>query len=175
MKFNFKVFVHICVNTVMHFYIILLSFCRILKVTILSLPFPSVTACSPSFFLLSLFIYLFIYFERERGRERAWVEEGQRERERENPKQAPHCQRRAWCGAPTHEAVRSWLEPKPRVGCLSDWATQASLPVHLLPYQYYLFVHWFNFDFYILWLNLPIQYRYFQLKARNKFINVKGS
>ena len=29
--------------------------------------------------------------------------EGERERERENPKQAPHCQSRALCGAQTHK------------------------------------------------------------------------
>ena len=38
---------------------------------------------------------------------------GQRERERENPKQAPHCQHRAWCRAGTHETMRPWPELKP--------------------------------------------------------------
>ena len=39
-----------------------------------------------------LFFSLFCFFERERAGE------GQREREIKNPKQAPHCQRRARCG-----------------------------------------------------------------------------
>ena len=47
------------------------------------------------------YYHLFIYFERERHRERAG--EGQRERETENPKQTPHCQRRAQHGARSHQ------------------------------------------------------------------------
>ena len=62
---------------------------------------------------------------------------GGRERERENPKQAPYCQHRAWCGAWTHEATRSWPEPKPKVGCLTDWATQATL-AHIYIFNVYL-------------------------------------
>ena len=44
---------------------------------------------------LSLIFFKFIYFER--------AEERQRQRETEDPKQALHCQRRAQCGARTHE------------------------------------------------------------------------
>ena len=63
-----------------------------------------------------------------------------RERETENPYQAPHCQCRAQCGARTHETVRCWLEPKPRVRCLTDWATQVPpslnfLAIHLFRTQ----------------------------------------
>ena len=53
--------------------------------------------------------------------------EGQREREREDPKQSPHCQRRAQCRARSHDLtnqVRSWPEPKSRVGCLTHSVTQ---------------------------------------------------
>ena len=59
---------------------------------------------------------LFVYFESETAREG----EGQRERERENPQQALHCEHRARCGARTHKTVRSRLEPKARVGRLTD-------------------------------------------------------
>ena len=55
--------------------------------------------------------------------------EGQRERETQNPKQAPHHQRRAQCGARTHKTMRSWPELKPRVRCLTNWATQAPLTI----------------------------------------------
>ena len=69
--------------------------------------------------------FLYLFWERERERERAG--EVQRERERKNPKQTPSCQHGAQLGAQTHEAVRSWPEPKPRVGRLTNWAAQASL------------------------------------------------
>ena len=51
------------------------------------------------------FLSLFIYFERERERECVWALAGERprERKRENPKQAPPCQCRAWCGALSHK------------------------------------------------------------------------
>ena len=43
--------------------------------------------------------------EKERGRERACTSEGpgRGEKEREKPKQAPSCQDRASCGAPSHD------------------------------------------------------------------------
>ena len=48
-----------------------------------------------------MFYYLFL---RERERDRAWAREGQREgRYRIGRRlQAPSCQDRGWCGAPTH-------------------------------------------------------------------------
>ena len=74
-------------------------------------------ACWLACFLFFLKDYSFILRETEtawvgRGRERG--REG--ERKRENPKQASHCQRRAWHGAQTLETMRSWLELKPRFG-----------------------------------------------------------
>ena len=78
------------------------------------------------YFFLYVYIFLiFIYFERNRAR----VSEGRTEREgeRENPKQAPYCKHRAQYGAPTHKTVRPWPKLKPRVGCLTEWATQAPL------------------------------------------------
>ena len=71
-------------------------------------------------------VYLFI-FERERERK---LEHGgcrERESERENLKQAPHCQHRAPMQGLISWTTRSWPEPKPRVGHLTHWATQASL------------------------------------------------
>ena len=44
------------------------------------------------------------------------AEEGQRERERENPKQGPSCQRRAQCGAQTHELLDHDLSPNQESG-----------------------------------------------------------
>ena len=49
---------------------------------------------------------------RERRRHRIW-----------SRLQALSCQHRAPWGTWTHEPVRSWPEPKPRVRHLSDWAT----------------------------------------------------
>ena len=77
------------------------------------------------FLFFSFLFFKFVYFERET----AWSGEGHRERETEDPKQALCCQQRTRHGAPTHETVRSWPEWKPRVGRLTDWATQA----HPLP------------------------------------------
>ena len=65
------------------------------------------------FFFFFFNVYLLIYCG------------GQRERGRENPKQAPHCPCRARCRAQSHPTLRSWPELKPRVRCLSNWATQA--------------------------------------------------
>ena len=68
-----------------------------------------------------IFIYLFL-----RKTETAWMGEEQRERGRETPKQAPSCQHRARCRAGSQETVRSWPELKPRVGRLTNRATQGS-------------------------------------------------
>ena len=61
-------------------------------------------------------VYLFILREEKKT-------ERQGEREKENPKRAPHCQHRAQCGAMQGSnswTVRSWPEPKRRVGCLTE-------------------------------------------------------
>ena len=50
--------------------------------------------------LLSIWVFLFKFVLRER--EHAGAGGAESEGERENPKQAPHCQHRAWCGARTH-------------------------------------------------------------------------
>ena len=50
-----------------------------------------------------MFIYLFWERERERGSQSMHTWEGQGERNGENPKQAPHFQQEARCGAQTHE------------------------------------------------------------------------
>ena len=62
------------------------------------------------------FVCLFVCFERDR--ENA----SRRGAEREGEFQAvsTHGKHRAWRGARTHVTVRSWLEPKSRVGCSSD-------------------------------------------------------
>ena len=69
--------------------------------------------------LIIFFKFIFIYFERERELGRG------RERERENSKQALHCQPGARSKGSNSRTVRSWPEPKTRVGCFADWATQA--------------------------------------------------
>ena len=58
--------------------------------------------------------------------EREWVPAwgGNRERKTENPKQAPHWQQRARCGAETHE---QWDHDLSRSQTLTNWATQAPL------------------------------------------------
>ena len=50
-----------------------------------------------------VFLSKFIYFERE---EREQVGEGRGSGEGENPKQAPHCQCTAPCGAQPEESLR---------------------------------------------------------------------
>ena len=68
-------------------------------------------------------MYLFSEWERcvcEWGRGR----EKERERERQNPKQAPHPVQSLTRGS-ISGAVRSRLEPKSRVKCVTDRATQA--------------------------------------------------
>ena len=70
-------------------------------------------------------LFKFIYL-----RETELVGEGQRERkregqrERENPKQDLCCHTEPNRG-PKPSKLKSWSEPKPRVRCLSNWATQA--------------------------------------------------
>ena len=54
-----------------------------------------------------------------------WVGVGKRKRERENPKQTP-CS--VWPDTGLDlMTLRSWLEPKLRVGSLTDWGIQAPL------------------------------------------------
>ena len=68
------------------------------------------------------FFYFFIYLILECAH---IMGEGQRETERENPKQAPHCQHRAWHEAQSHELWDHDLSIAPRVGLLTNWVTQA--------------------------------------------------
>ena len=73
--------------------------------TYLSSVDPLWISISSTYFLLGcLFFFVYLFILRELGdRGWEWVCVGGTERERENPKQAPHCQRRAWCGAQTCE------------------------------------------------------------------------
>ena len=82
---------------------------------------------------ISSFSIIFFFFlrERERERERARVGEGEREREKKNSKQAPYPVEADTGLDPT--TVRPWTEPKSRVACLTDWATQAPLSIILRP------------------------------------------
>ena len=72
-------------------------------------------------FWYSIFLSLFIYFERERESRRG-TKWGKREYQEgstlatQSPMQGSNTQ-----------TMRSWLEPKPRVRCLNNWATQESL------------------------------------------------
>ena len=59
--------------------------------------------------LTFFFVYSFIL--RERERESMSRGEAEREGGRENPKQAPHCQRGALCGASTHKCeILTWAK-----------------------------------------------------------------
>ena len=79
-----------------------------------------------------MFIYLFLKFylfilERER-------EQGQTERERGGERECqagPALSVRSPTWGLNSWTVRSWPEPKPTVGHLTDWATQACLNVYL--------------------------------------------
>ena len=65
-----------------------------------------------------------------------WMGEGQRERKRENPKKARSYQHKVDMGSNSQTHVRSWLQPKPRVRCLTNCTTQKPL---VLPFFFYLF------------------------------------
>ena len=72
--------------------------------------------------VLFFFKFIYLFWERERERER----EGERERERESQAGSGlWAQSLMWGSNP--RTVRSWLEPKPRVRRVSDWATHAPL------------------------------------------------
>ena len=64
------------------------------------------------------FKFIYLFWEGENV-SRGGAERG---RDRENPRQAPCCQHRAWWGARTQEAVRSWPESRSRVRYLTNWA-----------------------------------------------------
>ena len=76
--------------------------------------------------LLFLKIYLF-----EREREHKWGER-QRVKERESQADLLNAERDVGLDPRT---LRSWPEPKPQVGCPTNWATQAP---HELFFYYYL-------------------------------------
>ena len=83
-------------------------------------------AQSLHFYFLIFLRSIFIYFDWQKE----WAEKGQTERERENRKQALYCHCGVWRGAWFHvtwgsnsQSVRSWPEPTPRVGGLTNWAT----------------------------------------------------
>ena len=71
------------------------------------------------------FVCLFVCFFRER--DSAQGGEKQRKRERENLKQAPHPVQSPKVGL-NLRTLRSWPEPKSRVGSLTNWA--ASVPLN---------------------------------------------
>ena len=87
-------------------------------------------------FSFLMFIYLFILRERDRDRERERERKKvlgrgrkkERERRREREFQAGYM---LSVQSPTRssisQTVRSWPEPKPKVGCLMDWVTQVPL------------------------------------------------
>ena len=75
--------------------------------------------------------------ERERERER----EGKKERKREYPKQGLCCQHRAQWGLHPR-SLRSWLEPKSRVDCSTDWVIQAPQPSQKSYWQSSPFNQW---------------------------------
>ena len=74
-------------------------------------------------FLKRIFIYLFL-------RERARAGKGQREGERESQAGSVLSAQSPMWGLMSH-TVRSWPEPKSRVRCLTNWATQVPL-YHLI-------------------------------------------
>ena len=100
---------------------------------------------------LRVFFNLFI-FERERGREK--VMEGQRERVRERESQAGSAvSAQSLMRGLNSQTVRSWPKLKSRVGCLTNWDTQA--PLYVLIFLSLLF----SFP----WSFCPISLRFPQL------------
>ena len=81
-------------------------------------------------------VYLFIV---DREIDRGQAGEGQRERETESQAgSVPSAQ--SPMGGSSPQTVRSWPEPKPRVGRLTDWATQGP-PSFLLFFNRCLILH----------------------------------
>ena len=74
----------------------------------------------------SIFLCLFIYYVREHKWDR-----GREIRKRESQEGSIlSAQGLMWSW--NSQTVRSWPEPKPRVGCFTDWTTQAPLYIVLL-------------------------------------------
>ena len=78
-------------------------------------------------------VYLFILWETET----VWAREGQRTRERESQAGSTLSAYSQMWGL-NSQTVRSCPELKPRVGCLTNWATQAP------PTAHFLFENYFN-------------------------------
>ena len=95
------------------------------------------------------FLSLFIYFEREGGS--TWGKGRKRGREREFQEgptlsvQNPVWGSNSW-------TARSWPEPKSRVGCLTDWATQGPLQDIFLSCSYlpYFYSHFSSVGHYYI-------------------------
>ena len=83
-------------------------------------------------FLFFIFMHLFlnVYFERESVCTHKWGRGRDRGRERMNPKQTLYYYHIASSmRGLISQIMRSWPEPKSRVGSLTDWATLGSLHV----------------------------------------------
>ena len=69
-----------------------------------------------------MYFQCLLIFERARG----WAGEGQREKDRESQAgSALSAQNHVW--GSNWQTMKSWPELKSRIGCLTDWATQAPL------------------------------------------------
>ena len=76
----------------------------------------------------SVILFLFLFLDRER--ERAQAREGLIERGRESPSSFHTQWSPVWSSNP--QAMRSRPEPRSRVRCLNDWATQVPVEVLVL-------------------------------------------
>ena len=74
--------------------------------------------------LFFFFFYVYVFTLKET--ENTWVGEGQRERERGRipSRLCTRSVNRAWCLSQIHKTVKSWPEPKSRVGRSTNWATK---------------------------------------------------
>ena len=95
---------------------------------------------SAHFFTSFFFMFKFMYWFWDRQRQ--CEQEKGRERERKSQAVSAH-QCRAWHRVRTHETVRSWSEPKPRVGHLIDLATQAPLHQFLTAFNFFFTLYLF--------------------------------
>ena len=64
--------------------------------------------------------------EKHTEREHEWGRG--KKRDTEDPKQAPHCEHKAYVGL-DFTTMKSWPELKSRVSHLTDWATQVPHPL----------------------------------------------
>ena len=96
--------------------------------------------------LYGLFIFMFIYLFLRKSE---WAGAGQKEGERESRAGSALSAQSRMRGS-SSPAVRSWSEPKPRVGCLTNWAIQVPLGMAFLISCRYTWQHFISCTYHVV-------------------------